>query len=355
VMKFTSDSKEVKRELDSKLSVSTGTFGAEQEFAAKMKDIREKSSLEVSLYAAGGDVAPPKPSVDEGIEYAVAFAKSILENPAVREVEFAASWTIPGAPAAFRRYIFPEQAKTDNLVHISVGLLNAQSKLEDMQAMKQNEMSYISEAGWKTVKSLRAKAIQGRLGLQAQFRTHHSAEFKGIISKYQGKDKEVIAGIEALLKAEQKYDSSKKMYMKSVGTGLFISTRDGKYPRLDPSAPIPLFMEDANKKLKNVFYGGSHYVRIGSETVPGKYICMVGGNWYAQWDHGGDNGCFWRVTHVTSYSKKNLEFGDKIILFNRKWPDYILGVNDEGKWLLDAKAKYSKQKKHQWIVDKTQF
>ena len=48
-MKFSSTSKEVKRELDSKLSVSTGTFGAEAEFAAKMKDIREKSSLEISL------------------------------------------------------------------------------------------------------------------------------------------------------------------------------------------------------------------------------------------------------------------------------------------------------------------
>ena len=56
-------------------------------------------------------MAPPKPSVEEGIDYAVEFAKSILDHPAVREVEFAASWTIPGAPSGFKSYIFPEQGK----------------------------------------------------------------------------------------------------------------------------------------------------------------------------------------------------------------------------------------------------
>ena len=59
VMKFSSRSQEKKQELDTKLEVSTGTFGGKAEFAMKMQEIRESSSLEVSLYASGSETEPP--------------------------------------------------------------------------------------------------------------------------------------------------------------------------------------------------------------------------------------------------------------------------------------------------------
>lgn len=96
---------------------------------------------------------------------------------------------------------------------------------------------------------------------------------------------------------------------------------------------------------------------IGSETQSGSFICMVGGKWYAKWVNksDADTGCHWRLAHSTEYNKKTLEFGDRVILFNRKWTDYIFGVSDDGKWVEDRKAGDSSDRRNQWIVDKTQF
>lgn len=45
--------------------------------------LREKSTMELTLYAQGSDLAPPKPDIQEGFDYAVNFATNILTNPAV--------------------------------------------------------------------------------------------------------------------------------------------------------------------------------------------------------------------------------------------------------------------------------
>ena len=39
--------------------------------------------MELTLYAQGSDLAPPKPDIQEGFDYAVNFATNILTNPAV--------------------------------------------------------------------------------------------------------------------------------------------------------------------------------------------------------------------------------------------------------------------------------
>ena len=39
--------------------------------------------MELTLYAQGSDLAPPKPDIQEGFDYAVNFATNILNNPAV--------------------------------------------------------------------------------------------------------------------------------------------------------------------------------------------------------------------------------------------------------------------------------
>ena len=128
IMKFTSNSRENKSELDSKLGLSTGVFGAEAEFAAAMKSVKESSSMSVKSWASGSNTEPPQPNVEACIQYAIDFAKSVLEYPAVKKLQYTALWTIPGTPQAFKQFIFGRQSDTDKVVRISVGLLNVDNR-----------------------------------------------------------------------------------------------------------------------------------------------------------------------------------------------------------------------------------
>jgi len=65
--------------------------------------------------------------------------------------------------------------------------------------------------------------------------------------------------------------------------------------------------------------------------------------------------CQWQLQNVAYSSKKTMEYGDRVILVNKHYPDYIMGANPKLEWLEDIKIGYSRDSKHQWIIEKTQF
>ena len=355
IMKFSSNSREEKNSLDTKLGVSTGTFGAEAEFSAAMKAIRERSSLEISLYASGSNVEPPNPDVESCIKYSIAFAKSVLTYSAVREVEFAAVWTIPGTPDAFKRYLFPLQGETDTIVGLSVDLLNTKSRLQDMIALKKAEMSFISTNAWKEIEHYERTSTNLRDQLQIKYKTSYPENFKAIIGDYTGKAGQINEVIDKLLAKERHYGSDQGMFIKSAGTGLYISTPDGAYPRLDSRSPIPIQMEDISGGTE-IKYGGSYYSYITSPTKPGSVLCMGGGNWFVFWVSRrtmNPSDCQWRLAHAINPSKATLQYGDRIIMYNRNWPSYIAGVDSEHKWIGAIDDTEYQDKKHQWFIEKS--
>ena len=89
-------------------------------------------------------LSPPQPDIQACIQYAINFAKSVLTYSTVREVEYAAVWTIPSIPDTFKRYLFPLQAKTDEIVGISVNLLDVYSRLTDMIAQQDFDLAFSS-------------------------------------------------------------------------------------------------------------------------------------------------------------------------------------------------------------------
>ena len=352
VMKFSSTSVEKKKELDSKLGVSTGTFGSEAEFAAKMHEIRESSSLEVSLYASGSNTEPPKPDVESCIQYAIDFAKSVLDFPTVREVEYAAVWTIPGTPDSFKRYLFPLQAKTDEIVGISCNLLDVYSALSDMLAQRDNDLRFFGDEAWDKVTDLQNQVRSMRLDLQNSFKVSRVSEFGDLITRYGGQGDKIWAEAEELAKQERVLDGS--FVLRSSGADKYISTEVNGYPRLDSRAPVALNFRDTS--------GGE--VQIGTSTSvliqsvrSSKILCMGKNNWYVFWDsasYAGDAKCQWRLAHSTDHNKVTLEYGDKVILYNRFWPNYLMGVSDDQRWLGCVADTQAGNYLHQWVLERSQ-
>jgi len=353
VMKFSSTSQEQKKELDTKLGVSTGTFGAEAEFAAKMAEIRESSSLEVSLYASGSDTEPPKPDIEACIQYAIDFAKSVLEFSTVREVEYAAVWTIPGAPDSFKRYLFPLQAKTDDIVGISVELLNVHSRLTDMLAQQDSDLKFLTPQAWDEVRELKNQVMSLRTELQNQFKTSQVSEFAALIESYYGQPKLISATIDEIIDREQELGDT--VVLRSDGTGKYLSTHVNLYPRLDIRAPVALRLEDTSGN-KEVTIGGNNYAYVRSVRDPSRVLCMGKNNWFIFWADpavAGRSSCQWRIAHSTHVNKKRLQYGDRVLLYNRYWPSYIMGVSEDRRWVACIADTMAGFRVHQWVLERS--
>lgn len=352
VMKFSSTSVEKKKELDTKLGASTGTFGSEVEFAAKMHEIRESSSLEISLYASGSNTEPPKPDVEACIQYAIDFAKSVLEFPTVREVEYAAVWTIPGTPDDFKRYLFPLQAKTDEIVGISCNLLDVYSALSDMLAQRGNDLRFFGNEAWEKVRELQYQVRSLRTDLQNKFKISRVSEFGDLISRYGGQGDKIWAIAEELAQQERTLDGS--FVLRSSGADKYVSTEVSGYPRLDSRAPVALKFRDTSGR--EVQIGTSSSILIQSVRTS-NILCMGKNNWYVFWDsasNAGDGKCQWRLAHTTDHNKVTLEFGDKVLLYNRFWPNYLMGVSDDQRWLACVLDTQAGDYLHQWVLERSQ-
>ena len=352
VMKFSSSSVEKKKELDAKLGVSTGTFGSEAEFAAKMHEIRESSSLEVSLYASGSNTEPPKPDIEACIQYAIDFAKSVLEFAAVREVEYAAVWTIPGTPDSFRRYLFPLQGKTDQIVGISCNLLDVYSRITDMLAQQDSDLAFMTPGAWEKVAELKKQVQSLRTELQNSFKTCRVSEFSALIESYSGRGQLISEQLDSIMALERKLGDD--FVLKSAGSGKYLSTDVDSYPRLDLRAPVALKFEDISGR--EVTIGGSSFVLVRS-VRDSRILCMGKNNWYVFWGsryYTSDSKCQWRLAHATDVNKVTLEYGDRLILYNRYWPNYIMGVSEDGRWVACIYDTLAGNILHHWVLEKSQ-
>ena len=355
VMKFSSKSLEDKQELDTKLKATTGTFAAEAEFAAKMHEISESSSLEVSLYASGSNTEPPKPEVQACIQYAIDFAKSVLEFSTVREIEYAAVWTIPGTPDSFKRFLFPLQARTDQLVEISVNLLDVNSKLTDMLAQRDSDLSFFTSQAWEKLSELRNEVKSLRTELQRNFQTSHMEldELSALIKAYSGRGELILQKSEEIAAVEREMGNS---FVLRSGRGgrKYISTDVAGYPRLDSRAPVPLKFEDRTENTVT-FKGGHVLVRNLKDS---RILCMGKNKWYVFWDSGhywSDSKCQWRLAHATDVNKVTLEYGDRVILYNKYWPHYIMGVDEaEERWISCIRDLAAGDRLNQWVLEKSQ-
>jgi len=350
VMKFSSRSQEDKQELDTKLGVSTGTFGAEAEFSAKMKEIRESSSLEVSLYASGSDTEPPKPDIEACIQYAIDFAKSVLTFSTVREVEYAGVWTIPGTPDSFKRYLFPLQAKTDEVVGISVQLLNVHSRLTDMLAQQDSDLAYFTPQAWAKVRELKDQVKSLRTSLQNQFKTSQVSEFSALIEEYYGQSQLISKQVDDLVAEERELGES--VVLKSAGTNKYLSTHVDSYPRLDGRAPVSVRFEDISGRPE-VTIGGNHYAYIRSVREPSRVLCMGKNDWFVFWGEVGSSACQWRLAHSTDVNKKRLHYGDRLLLYNRYWPSHLMGVSEDRRWVACVADTEASNRAHQWVLERS--
>ena len=350
VMKFSSRSQEDKQELDTKLGVSTGTFGAEAEFSAKMQEIRESSSLEVSLYASGSDTEPPKPDVQACIQYAIDFAKSVLTYSTVREVEYAGVWTIPGTPDSFKRYLFPLQAKTDDIVGISVSMMNVHSRLTDMLAQQDSDLAYFTPGAWAKVKELKHQVQSLRTELQNEFKTSQVSEFPALIEHFHGQPDLISDQVNEIVARERELGES--VVLRSSGTGKYLSTHVNGYPRLDGRAPVSVKFQDISGRT-DVTIGGNNFAYIRSVRDPSKALCMGKNDWFVFWSvPNGQTSCMWRLAHATDVNKKNLQYGDRLILYNRYWPSYVMGVSDDRRWVACVADTLAGSRVHQWVVER---
>jgi len=354
VMKFSSRSQEDKNSLDTKLGVSTGTFGGEAEFSAKMQEIRESSTLEVSLYASGSDTEPPKPEIEACIQYAIDFAKSILTYSTVREVEYAAVWTIPGTPDSFKRYLFPLQARTDDIVGISVNLMNVHSQLTDMLAQQKSDMAFFTPGAWAKVREMKDQVKSLRTELQNEFKTSQVSKFAAMIDTYYGQANLMSQQIDEMV-AREKELGDESVVLRSSGTGKYLSTHVDGYPRLDGRAPVALRFEDISGR-KEVTIGGNNYIYIRSMREPSRVLCMGKNNWFVFWaapEVQGRSSCQWRLAHSTDVNKKRLQYGDRVLLYNRYWPSYLMGVSEDLRWVGCIADTEAGNKAHQWVLERS--
>ena len=351
IMKFSSRSQEEKEALDSKLGVSTGTFGAKAEFAAKMQGIRESSSLEVSLYVSGGDTEPPKPDVKACINYAIKFANSVLVHSTVREVEYAAVWTIPGISDSFKRYLFPLQGKTDKIVEMSISLLNIQFKLTDMLAQRGTDLAFFTPQAWDKVSELKDQTMFLRTKLQNDFKNSPVSDFPELIEDYHGTPKLISAQISEIFVQERMLDHD--FVMRNSGSGKYLSTASNSYPRLNVRSPVSVQFEDTSGG-KAVEFGGSNYAYVRSVRFPSKVLCMESNNWYVFWGTShGDTKCQWRLVDATLTDKREVQYRDRILLHNRYWPNYLMGMSENRRWVACVDDTQAGSIENQWVLERS--
>ena len=366
VMKFSSESVEKKEELDALLKLSAGAFGSEVDFKANMENIKEYSSFEVHLCTNGSTMEPPKPEIDACMEYAIGFKKSVAASPSVRELDYIALWTIPGAvPLSFYLYLVPLQAKTDQIVGISRCLQEVHSTITGMLEQRDSDLSFFTSSAWEKLTELSKQVESLRTDLQMKFKTTLISELSAIINEFSGKGDLIADEVDKIAAQERILGDS--FILQSYGTGKYISTevesylatcivsqRGNGYPRLDSRDPVALKFEVISDKetikSEKVTLGATVLIRSMRNS---KILSMGMASKFVFWANptlGSEKRCQWRLAHATNVGKVALEYGDRVVLYNRYWPNYIMGVSKDERWIKDIQARESDSSSHYWVL-----
>ena len=267
VAKFTSESQEKKRQVDIHLRDITGEFrpnstinNATAYFEYHMRKIQTSSKISINSWASGSTASTYMPNIGAATDYIIKYGETILNNPAVKQLEYTGLWTVPGTPAGFKEFVFNRQRVTDRVVAISVALLNVVDRCRNMIALREADYSFFSQSGRKKLDQINKEAVTVSTDVQRLFKTRKSKDFEAVIvAKYKHTAGKLENRINELLASEKEIlDATKAMFMKSVGSKKFISTTAMTHYRLDARAPIALKMKDIGGGQK-LTIGGNHY------------------------------------------------------------------------------------------------
>ena len=352
VMTFSSRSTKEKNELDAKLKVIAGPFETDDEYKRRMESIKEFSSTKVSVYASGSDTDLPSPDIEACMKYTLDYAKSVRANPAVRDVEYTALWNLPSAPAGLKNYITPLQAHTDTIVDLTSTFLDIESRIVDYRALKGSDLAFFSPEAWKQLDNLETQVESSRRSVQNKFKTANMENFPDIIKEHSGIAEKITKQIDDIVAKEKKLGDS--FILRSSGLGSYITTDKDKYPRVDQRNPFPLKFANVAGPTQTVKFGATVFVHDFSN--PARILCMKSGSNYVQWgeyeDRSSSDKCRFRLAHATDTHKSTLEYGDKILLYNVEWPDYIAGVSNDREWVKSRDADEAGDPVHQWILER---
>jgi hypothetical protein len=176
-------------------------------------------------------------------------------------------------------------------------------------------------------------------------------------AKYKNKGKDIMVKIERLVKGETTLLYGDTFSLRSVGAKVFVSRDSNSYPTLSMTLPIHLKAQREQVNDDNsVHYGMSYSYYLISSDKPGHRMCMSPNNWYVFWAPNataiGDKNCFWSICSVKNSKKKDLSYGDKVLIYNRGYSHYIIGVSKDRKWLEDIPVEKGTNADHQWFVGK---
>ena len=360
-MRFSSESKESKTKLEAKLGAYVGGFSKENEFSTQLTKLKENYSMEVSLLAQGGNVPPPQPDVGKGLEYAIKFAKSAMKISVVKEIHYTALWTLPGIPKEFKQAIFPLQETTENILKVGKNLLKVDETIRNFQVLKNSDKAYFSSEAWKKFEEFKTAAAKLYKNLELDFRVTATtlSDLDSVYAKYRSRGKDIMNKIEKLAEAESELHYEDDFTLRSEGTKLFISRDRSSYPTLSLSSPIlvKVLRARANSE-KSIYYGTLNVYYLISPNKPGHRMCMRSNNWYVFWlpdtTAVGDKNCLWSISNASNNKRGTVRYGDKVLIYNQGFSQYIIGVSKDKKWLEDIPATQGTDPNHHWFVGKTE-
>ena len=356
VIKFKCETLERKYSLDESLSRYDGRFGDLNSFTKVLQAIKESNlASDIHLFSVGNTYVPHDINVNGYIEMSRQFVHDVIKNPQVIKLEYRSGFFVQDSTFGFRDYVTPIQENIDKLSMISAEYFNAKAMIKT--CLDHSKDMYISKYGVKEVHAIHDKTNQQHNDFLKAFRTAAPTEFNQVIQQNMKTPYELQHTIWKLLQREKMYESNMMVYLKCRGLDAFISIDDNSYPRLTKTSPIRINLKIENRNSPHPIYYNRDHVVITSDTKPEHYLCMGSNNWYVFWGNKRNiylPKCTWKIHEARGAYSGKVEYGDAIIINNQYWPNYVIGVSDDKKWLLTAeKASALNHFKHQWLVSKT--
>lgn len=363
-IEFMSKSKVLKQNLEKKLERFDGVYEDIRTLTADLKSLDESTATEINIMTVGAKESPPNPNLKGVIEFASKFVISFDHKTTkrVHHVEYHTMFYMLDATFGFRRYARTIQEQVDNVLEISAKFQDLRCYINSIFELHKNDYSYsfLTEAALDLIQQKKVIIENHHNTLQSKFMHVERDDLGKIVKDYKEillKEKEVIS---KLLKNEKYFDTTMKFYLRSKGIHKYVSIDAGGYPRLTDTSPIRLMFTHYPKieDYRAQFY--DQYFLITSDTQPHYFLCMGKNNWYVFWElkliaH--IDKCLWNFKPTTrSRGKPHISFSDAMLIYNKYWPDFVIGTTDDGQWLLTARKENAvKKERHHWIVEKTPF
>ena len=364
-LQFRSKTKREKEALDIRLSRLQEKYDSIAELNKVLGMLNEDTAMQINVFTVGSKQPPPTADISGIMSYAGKFLQNIEmgHDSKIHHVEYHSMFYIYGASFGFRQYAVPIQETVDVIVEISAAFQDTICRINSILELRSSDetFSYLSKNAIEKVRRMKEDAIDFQTDLKKRFHSLREQSLKTLIEEFTKIPGKIDNNLSDLLKSEKYFDASKKFYLRSRGLSRYVSIDKNHYPRLTDTSPIRLkftHLEESSEKL--VRYHEQFFL-ITSDTTPNYYLCMGKNNWYVFWDHHLNvdiSKCSWNLNPAFYMTNAGdvVGFSDILLIYNKHWPEYVIGTTDDGRWLLTAtKESAQTQARHQWIIEKTPF